>query len=527
MNGNNGKDPANTLIGNRLKAFLHHRSIIMRRSSIILQHRSKLCPPSLGRPNALHFSINTFFMKTHYLLCSLLAISIGANAQNVGIGITNPTATLDVNGTLKVHGGSPGSGKVLTSDAAGLATWSTAGVVQPGTFIFSENSNDANLIANGYTNAGSINIDKKTDNTTTTLPDVWTRASRFLEARLSPAVINGAGNNFIVFGGSESGSIVMNGGIYDPQTDNWIPIPDIGDGIERSLPVVAWCANKLVVWGGSVSSAQYTNTGKVYDPATQVWTSMSLTNAPSARWLSAFAYNPGTNELAIWGGEAVGGAQFGDGAKYNLNTNTWTTMNSAGAPSPRSRMAYASNGAGLLFIAGGYSPAAAPVASAHLYNIAANNWTSLSSPLSARYNCIAAWTGSAFIFWGGRDNSNLLNDGALYNPASTGWAAMSNTNAPASFAVRGAYGNGVFAVCGSASNARYTVATNTWTALADEPRFSFDMAGNSLCLFVAGGTASATIGSVLIRDAARYFWTPQQINYKTSVPTPFYLYRKN
>ena len=47
---------------------------------------------------------------------------------NVGIGITSPGATLDVNGTIKISGGFPGAGKVLTSDANGLASWSTAAV---------------------------------------------------------------------------------------------------------------------------------------------------------------------------------------------------------------------------------------------------------------------------------------------------------------------------------------------------------------------------------------------------------------
>ena len=44
---------------------------------------------------------------------------------NVGIGSTAPGAKLDVNGTIKITGGIPGAGKVLTSDAAGLASWTT------------------------------------------------------------------------------------------------------------------------------------------------------------------------------------------------------------------------------------------------------------------------------------------------------------------------------------------------------------------------------------------------------------------
>lgn len=44
-------------------------------------------------------------------------------SQNVGIGTTNPVAKLDVVGNLKITDGTQGSGKVLTSDANGLASW--------------------------------------------------------------------------------------------------------------------------------------------------------------------------------------------------------------------------------------------------------------------------------------------------------------------------------------------------------------------------------------------------------------------
>ncbi len=48
---------------------------------------------------------------------------IVAGNGNVGIGTLTPDAKLEIAGQIKITGGSPGAGKVLTSDANGLATW--------------------------------------------------------------------------------------------------------------------------------------------------------------------------------------------------------------------------------------------------------------------------------------------------------------------------------------------------------------------------------------------------------------------
>jgi hypothetical protein len=49
------------------------------------------------------------------------------NSGNIGIGTITPGAKLEVNGQVKITGGTPGAGKVLTSDAAGLASWQATG----------------------------------------------------------------------------------------------------------------------------------------------------------------------------------------------------------------------------------------------------------------------------------------------------------------------------------------------------------------------------------------------------------------
>ncbi len=66
-----------------------------------------------GGANAITFNVN-----------NIEKVRMNSNGD-VGIGMATPGARLEVNGQVKVTGGSPGAGKVLTSDAGGLASWQT------------------------------------------------------------------------------------------------------------------------------------------------------------------------------------------------------------------------------------------------------------------------------------------------------------------------------------------------------------------------------------------------------------------
>ena len=63
----------------------------------------------IGNTGDITFNTNQFFLQKA--------------TGNVGIGTISPTAKIEVTGQVKITGGSPGAGKVLTSDSAGLASW--------------------------------------------------------------------------------------------------------------------------------------------------------------------------------------------------------------------------------------------------------------------------------------------------------------------------------------------------------------------------------------------------------------------
>jgi hypothetical protein len=77
----------------------------------------------------------------------LNAESFSFRNGNVGIGVDSAIAKLDVVGSLKITNGTQGVGKVLTSDAAGNATWANAAYGNTERFNFRLSSSVANPIA--------------------------------------------------------------------------------------------------------------------------------------------------------------------------------------------------------------------------------------------------------------------------------------------------------------------------------------------------------------------------------------------
>lgn len=195
------------------------------------------------------------------------------------------------------------------------------------------------------------------------------------------------GTEMIVWGGTafipsgSFGSYVQTntGGRYDPVADSWTATSTLNTPIGAEGHTAVWTGSKMIIWGGN------TDTGKSYDPGTDSWQTLSKTNAPSARSRHIAVWT-GT-EMIIWGGSTPDdslplGKPMNSGGLYDPSTDSWRAMSTAGALSPRVRMA-------------------------------------------------AAWTGTELIVWGGRDGNGLaLGDGARYNPQTDTWVALPTTNAP-------------------------------------------------------------------------------------------------
>jgi hypothetical protein len=62
---------------------------------------------------------------------------------NVGIGTATPSTKLEVAGQVKITGGAPGTGKILTSDATGLASWHNPTWLRNNNHLYYTNGNVA------------------------------------------------------------------------------------------------------------------------------------------------------------------------------------------------------------------------------------------------------------------------------------------------------------------------------------------------------------------------------------------------
>ena len=164
------------------------------------------------------------------------------------------------------------------------------------------------------------------------------------------------------------------------EDNTWKPTSTGGAPFARGYQAAVWTGSKMIVWGGSYGRGT-TNTGGIYDPATDTWTPTTTVGAPTARCYHTAVWTG--SKMIVWGGA-------GDRAALTDRTPAGSTTR---PPTPGARRAPS----GL--------------------------------PRPASYHT-AVWTGSKMIVWGGWTGSADPNTGGIYDPATDTWTATSTVGAP-------------------------------------------------------------------------------------------------
>ena len=79
----------------------------------------------------------------------------------------------------------------------------------------------------------------------------------------------------IVWGGMEAvGTVYNDGSRYNPATDTWTPVASTGAPSRAPSHVAVWTGKEMVVWGG-----RFDTSGGRYDPVTDTWKPTSIASA--------------------------------------------------------------------------------------------------------------------------------------------------------------------------------------------------------------------------------------------------------
>ena len=329
------------------------------------------------------------------------------------------------------------------------------------------------------------------------------------------------GSRVIVWGGYFGGGRTQTGALYDPTLDSWTPTSTTNAPEARSNHSAVWTGTEMIVFGGFRFGALAT--GARYNPIADSWTAIpdepgSFPDPPTGRFDHVAVWTG--SRMLVWGGTVVSGGEICEtfrtntGATFDPVGNTWSTMVTIGAPSPRSRMVGVWTGSELL-VWGGYSQTtnSPGVCNDRYWNDGgryslATGWTPLPpTSLSARAYHLAVWTGSEMAVWGGSTGATYFGTGARFNPALNGWLSMASTGAPTARArATGVWSGDTLIVWGGYSGAAvgnggvWKASTNAWFPMnpIGEPFARYDHAATwaGTAMVVFGGNPATNTGGV-------------------------------
>jgi hypothetical protein len=223
------------------------------------------------------------------------------------------------------------------------------------------------------------------------------------------------GGRWLVWSGYGDDGPETDGAFWHPDGNSWSAVID--------APSAAWIGEPpaLARGGPKVGPAVFVgslggtpNLGYGFDPNSESWWTMPSEGAPSPRTSASLTWSRVTSEFIVWGG--AGGKVLGDGARYSL-AGIWKPMSNANAPGPRWGHLAVMLGAKLVVFGG--SASLEDLANGGIYDTATDTWEPLPldecAPEPLAFASFTAFgDGKSALLWGGFTPDLAVEQGWLF-----------------------------------------------------------------------------------------------------------------
>lgn len=304
----------------------------------------------------------------------------------------------------------------------------------------------------------------------------WSATTDMLQARAYPMVVKLNDGSVLVAGGALNGVPIAAAERYSPDYGGWMQAGTMNSPRTQGTATLLADGRVLVVGGGNVAAPTFaaTASAEIYDPATNSWTLVAPMSR--ARTLhTATLLNDG--EVLVAGGATAYTGSLGTVTAtaeiYDPRADTWH------AAAPMSVARYIGSAVrlanGQVLVAGGWSYTTdfdPSLASAEIYDPAANSWTATGSMSTgrARFALVTLADGRLLAAGGVGPTYRMLATAELWDPASGGWVVTGSLPAAIMWPAVAVLHDGRALIAGGALDTRASRTTNVCALYAPLPR---------------------------------------------------------
>jgi hypothetical protein len=422
--------------------------------------------------------------------------SLGTGSSN-GVSGNNVEALAVVGNEVYVGGGFTSAGGVSASSVARFNTqtntWSSLGTgssngVNGGVYALAVVGNEV-YVGGGFTSAGGVSANRvaRFNTQTNTWSTLGTGSQNGVSGNVEALAVVGnevyVGGDFTSAGGVSANRVAR----FNTQTNTWSTLgTGSSNGVDGGGVYALAVVGDEVYVGGDFTSAGGVSANRVarFNTQTNTWSSLGTGSQNGVSGVGVGALAVVGNEVYVGGGfTSAGGVSANRVARFNTQTNTWSTLGTGSSNGVNGPFVFALAVVGNEVVVGGSFTSAGGVSANNVarFNTLTNTWSSLGTGSSNGVNddvfALAVvgdevYVGGDFTSAGGVSANRVARFNTQTNTWSTLGTGSSNGVSGDVFALA-VVGNevvvgGSFTSAGgvSANNvARFNTQTNTWSTL--------------------------------------------------------------